>query len=80
MTAREWLRANDYSDVATMIDESLPSGGPVATGNGATGGKCSPPHRSGKCVKVSNRATRNRRCEKAPPVRLSNRWPQPRLF
>ena len=31
-------------------------------------------------VKISKGAIRNKRREKAPPVRVSNRWPQPRLF
>ena len=31
-------------------------------------------------VKISKNAIRNRLREKAPPIRTSNRWPQPRLF
>jgi hypothetical protein len=33
-----------------------------------------------QCVKVSRNAIRNKRGEKAPPIRLSRRWPQSGLF
>ena len=31
-------------------------------------------------MKVSKTAIKNKRREKAPPIRVSNRWPQPALF
>jgi hypothetical protein len=100
LTAREWLRANGYDDIADMIDEIMAEW--RETGNHQrrnwwavlAGGKDGEPavvagrsfpvlaaaqRRQG--VTLTKSAVRRKRREtKAPPIRVSNRWPQPVLF
>ncbi len=99
MTAREWLRANGYADVAHMIDQILAEwrvagnrqrrnwwqvlagrkdGTPVVVAGREFPVLAAAQRR--QCVKVSKNAIRNKRREKAPPIRITNRWPQPELF
>ena len=99
-TAREWLRANGYEDVAAMIDEIMElwrQAGNAQRRNWWTvlagrsdGSGCVVAGRTflvianiqrRQGVTPSKGAVRRKRRErKPPPIRVSNRWPQPSLF
>lgn len=98
-TAREWLRANGYDDVADMIEKimvewrdagnhqrrnwwAVLAGGkdglPVVVAGRKFPVLLAAQRRQG--LKPSKGAVRRKRREtKPPPIRVSNRWPQPKL-
>lgn len=99
-TARQWLRANGYDDVADMIEEIMREwreggngqrrdwwavlAGRVDGSGCIVAGRTFPvianaQRRQG--MRVSKSAVRRKKREtKPPPLRVSNRWPQPALF
>lgn len=99
MTARQWLRANGYAEVADTIDAILAEwravgnkqrrdwwvvlagrkhGRPVVVAGRAFPVLVAAQRR--QHLKVSGTAIRNKPREKAPAIRVSNRWPHPGLF
>jgi len=98
-TARQWLRANGYDDVADMIDEIMAEWREAGNGQrrdwwAALGGRkdgkgCVVAGRTFPVIAIIRRrqgikpardALRRRRREaKPPPIRVTNRWPHPKL-